>query len=123
MSDTPSNTSGCSYTDGAQYVGCQVAEKGWPMPQSGGKRSKYKHCSKCGKVRSSKHSCMTKMTRNRSRTRKGGFIQQAMVPFGLFALQKRTEKRTQRKRSNKARGKSKKSKKSKRSKTSRKFRR
>ena len=70
MSDTSVNTSGCSYTDGAQYVGCQVAEKGWPMPsQSGGKRSKTKKCSKCGKGRSSKCSCMTKVTRNRRRTR------------------------------------------------------
>ena len=114
MSDTPSNTSGCSYTDGAQYVGCQVAEKGWPMPQSGGKRSKSKHCSKCGKSHCSKHSSMT---RNRRRTRKGGFVQQAMVPFGLFALKKRREKRTYRKRSNKTHGSTKKSKKS------RKFRR
>lgn len=119
MSDTSSNTSGCSYTDGAQYVGCQVAEKGWPMPQSGGKRSKSKKCSTCGKARGSKHSCMSKMTRNRRRSRKGGFIQQAMVPFGLFALQKHT----QRKRSNKAHGKSKKSKQSRKSKKSRKFRR
>ena len=32
---------GCSYTDGPQYVGCQVAERGWPMPQGGGgKKSK-----------------------------------------------------------------------------------
>lgn len=34
--------SGCSYTDGSQYVGCQVAAKGWPTPQymSGGKRKR-----------------------------------------------------------------------------------
>ena len=38
-----SGSSSCSYTDGAQYVGCQTEARGWPMPKdmSGGrKRSK-----------------------------------------------------------------------------------
>ena len=50
-----SPTQGCSYTDGPQYVGCQVAERGWPMPQGGGgKRSKSRKCSRCGKNRHQK---------------------------------------------------------------------
>ena len=36
-----SGSSSCSYTDGAQYVGCQTAARGWPMPQSGGSSCSY----------------------------------------------------------------------------------
>ena len=82
---------GCSYTDGPQYVGCQVAERGWPMPQGGGgKRSKSRKCSKCGKRH--QKGC-SKKTMGGKRRRKGGFLGQAVVPFGLFALQKRTQNR------------------------------
>ena len=45
-----SNTPGCAYTDGPQYVGCQVAEKGWPMPQAGGRKTRVnRKCPQCGK--------------------------------------------------------------------------
>ena len=82
---------GCSYTDGPQYVGCQVAERGWPMPQGGGgKRSKSRTCTKCGKRH--QKGC-SKKTMGGKRRRKGGFLGQAIVPFGLFALQKRTQNR------------------------------
>ena len=88
-----SPTQGCSYTDGPQYVGCQVAEKGWPMPQGGGgKRSKSRKCSRCGKKRHQKGCSKKSMSSKRGRRgRKGGFLSQAVVPFGLFALQKRTQ--------------------------------
>jgi len=96
MSNT--STNGCSYTDGPQYVGCQVAEKGWPMPsQSGGKRSKSKTCKSCGKRH--QNGCAKKSMRKGkgkgkgTKNRKGGFLGQAIVPFGLFALQKRTQRR------------------------------
>jgi len=91
-----SSTDGCSYTDGAQYVGCQVAERGWPMPsQSGGKRSNCKICKSCGKrhQRGCAKKSMRKGKGKGSRNRKGGFLGQAIVPFGLFALQKRTQRR------------------------------
>ena len=90
-----SPTQGCSYTDGPQYVGCQVAEKGWPMPQGGGgKRAKSRKCSRCGKKRHQKGCSKKSMGGKRSkRGRKGGFLSQAVVPFGLFALQKRTQNR------------------------------
>ena len=90
-----SPTQGCSYTDGPQYVGCQVAEKGWPMPQGGGgKRSKSRKCSRCGKKRHQKGCSKKSMGgKIRKRGRKGGFLSQAVVPFGLFALQKRTQRR------------------------------
>jgi len=105
---------GCNYTDGAQYVGCQVAARGWPSPNgmSGGK--KFKLCRAC---MSTPCSCSPRKTnrrvkrggcgcnmmnggksrkRSRSRGKKGGFmglVKEAIVPFGLFALQKRSQKR------------------------------
>ena len=86
------STSGCSYTDGASYTECQVAAKGWPMPgQAGGKRSKARKCASCGKSHMGK-SC--KSRRSGSRKKKGGFFTTAIVPFGLFSLQKRTQRRT-----------------------------
>lgn len=103
-------TSGCSYTDGAQYVGCQVAEKGWPMPQGGGgKKSTSKKCTKCGKRH--QKGCAKKSMR-----KKGGFLGKAIVPFGLFALQKRSQRRNRSKSSKKSKyaRRSKKNKRSKR---------
>lgn len=93
-------TQGCSYTDGPQYVGCQVAERGWPMPQGGGgKRSKSRKCTRCGKRH--QKGCSKKSTSKRDR--KGGFLSQAVVPFGIFALQKRTQNRRGSKSSKKSR--------------------
>lgn len=87
-----SSVDGCSYTDGAQYVGCQVAERGFPMPfQSGGKRSKSKMCPSCGKRH--RNGCVNKSMRKGSRNRKGGFLRKAVVPVGLYALQKHTQRR------------------------------
>jgi len=98
MSNT--STNGCSYTDGPQYVGCQVAERGWPMPsQSGGKRSR---CKSCGKRH--QNGCAKKSMRKGSRNRKGGFLRKAVVPVRLYALQKHTQRRRdQKKRSGKSR--------------------
>jgi len=93
---------GCSYTDGPQYVGCQVAERGWPMPQGGGgKRSKSRTCTRCGYANCGCKNCRCMCCRkrrqkgcgNKSMRKKGGFLGQAIVPFGLFALQKRTQNR------------------------------
>ena len=101
-----SGTSSCSYTDGAKYVGCQVAERGLPQPQymtGGRKRSRknktMKKSNKSRKYRKSNKSrkcnkckgkrCLCKKTR----VRKGGFLQNAIVPFGLLALHKKTQKR------------------------------
>jgi hypothetical protein len=115
MSNT--STNGCSYTDGPQYVGCQVAEKGWPMPsQSGGKRSKRTMCKTCRKIH--QNGCAKKSMRKGKggKNRKGGFLGQAIVPFGLFALQKRTQQRGDQK---KYGGKSRKSRKSRKNRSSR----
>ena len=93
-----SSVDGCSYTDGPQYVGCQVAERGWPMPsQSGGKRSKSKMCPVCGKRHQT--GCANKSMRKGSRNRKGGFLRKAVVPVGLYALQKHTQRRRGQKKS------------------------
>ena len=114
----PISSGGCNYTDGAQYVGCQVAAKGWPSPSGmlGGKKSsacricKHRIC-KCqsSKRRDVKRGgCGCVLTggksnkRHSSRGKKGGFmglVNEAIVPFGLFALQKRTQKRVSAKRS------------------------
>lgn len=104
-----------SYSDAASYGVQQVVSKDWPMPsQSGGKRkhSAYGICPMCGKRHSSHTACHNGGRRRRTsgtchkcgrrhqkgcsssrRNKKGGFVQQAMVPFGLFALQKRTQGR------------------------------
>jgi len=75
-----SSASNCSYTDGPQYVGCQVAAKQWPTPQymAGGK--KKRHVSK-------------KNSKSKRAKRAGNLIANALVPFGLFAAQKRTQRR------------------------------
>jgi hypothetical protein len=97
---------GCSYSDGSQYNTCMTAEKGWPFPANfkGGKRSK-------GKMMRTKGS---KMKRNLKRTAKmaksrssslarrarmagsgfAGMLKTALVPFGLFAIQKRMQNKS-----------------------------
>jgi hypothetical protein len=96
-------------TSATTYGENQVALKGLPQPQAGGKKH---HCHKCKKshkkghcgsktMRKRRHSRSHSRSRSRS-SKKGGFLQQALVPFGLFALQRRTNK----KRSSKAHGKS-----------------
>lgn len=77
-----SSGSGCSYTDGSQYVGCQVAARGWPTPQymSGGKRKR-------------KVSRRRRKSRGKRAKKAGSLVGNAIVPFGLFALQKRTQRR------------------------------
>ena len=103
---------GCSYTDGPQYVGCQVAEKGWPMPQGGGgKKSKSRKCTTCGYAKCGCKKCRCECCRKRNHKRsakksmrkKGGFLGKAVVPFGLLALQKRTQRRNGSKSSKKSR--------------------
>lgn len=103
---------GCSYTDGPQYVGCQVAERGWPMPQGGGgKRYKYRKCTTCGYANCGCKNCRCTCCRKRrqkgsakkSMRKKGGFLGKAAVPFGLFALQKRSQRRNGSKYSKKSR--------------------
>jgi len=69
----------CNYTDGPQYVGCQVAAKGWPTPQYMGGRKK-KSLSK------------RKSTTKRAK-KAGSLLSKAIVPFGLFVAQKRTQRR------------------------------
>lgn len=80
-SGSPSS-SGCSYTDGPQYVGCQVQSRGWPTPQymSGGKRKR-------------RVSRRRRKSASKRAKRAGGLVGNAIVPFGLFAAQKRTQRR------------------------------
>lgn len=93
---------GCSYTNGPQYVGCQVAEKGWPMPLGGGgKISKSRKCTTCGSANCGCKNCKCVCCRKRrhkrstkkSMRKKGGFLRKAAVPFGLLALQKHSQRR------------------------------
>ena len=84
-----SAASGCSYTDGAQYVGCQVAAKGWPQPQNMGGGRGSRKCKRC-----KRKSCHCK---KRKSSKKGGFIGKAAVPFGLLAALKHTQKRKSKK--------------------------
>ena len=104
-----SGSSSCSYTDGAKYVGCQVAERGWPQPQymtGGRKRSrknktmkksnksrKYRKSNKSNKSRKCNKCKGKRCLCKKPRVRKGGFLQNAIVPFGLLALHKKTQKR------------------------------
>ena len=101
-----SAASGCSYTDGAQYVGCQVAAKGWPQPQNMGGGRGSRKCKRC-----KRKSCHCK---KRKSSKKGGFLGKAAVPFGLLAALKHTQKKRATRKSKKFR-KSKKSKKSRKS--------
>jgi hypothetical protein len=79
---TGSSPGGCSYTDGPQYVGCQVAARGWPTPQymSGGKRKR-------------KISRRRRKSRGKRAKRAGSLVGNAIVPFGLLAAQKRSQRR------------------------------
>ena len=88
-------------TSATTYGENQVALKGLPQPQSGGKKRQCRKCKKSHKMCHCGSKSMRKRRRSRS-SKKGGFLQQALVPFGLFALQRRTNK----KRSSKAHGKS-----------------
>jgi len=74
-----SSASGCSYTDGPQYVGCQVATRGWPTPQymSRGKRKRR----------------VSRRRRKSRAKRAGSLVGNAIVPFGLLAAQKRSQRR------------------------------
>ena len=103
--------SGCSYTDGAQYVGCQVAEKGWPSPMMGGKKipkmysslarsaslaGGKKHNRRLSRKRSRKAgSCGCVGGGKRGKTAGGlvSMLGKAVVPFGLLALQKKTHRK------------------------------
>ncbi len=87
MSNSPIVNSS-SYSDAASYGVQEVTAKGWPMPsQNGGKRKHSTNgiCKLCGKRHQKGCSCKGR------RTKKGGFMNEAIVPFGLFALQKRTQ--------------------------------
>jgi hypothetical protein len=87
MSNSPTVNSS-SYSDGASYGVQEVIAKGWPMPsQNGGKRKHTTNgiCKLCKKRHQKGCSCKGR------RTKKGGFVNEAIVPFGLFALQKRTQ--------------------------------
>ena len=98
-----SGSSSCSYTDGAQYGVCQTEARGWPGPQLGGRKRSKKgktmrkrsRCpKKCSKRCSKKCKCHChRGGKSASRRRKGGFLTQAAVPFGLFAAQKRTQRK------------------------------
>lgn len=87
MSNSPTINSS-SYSDAASYGVQEVIARGWPMPMhSGGKRKHATNgiCKLCGKRHKKGCSCKGR------RTKKGGFVHKAIVPFGLFALQKRTQ--------------------------------
>jgi len=79
--NTGSSGAGCSYTDGPQYVGCQVGQRGWPTPQymSGGKRKRK--------------ASRRRKTKGKRGKKAGSLVGNAIVPFGLFASQKRTQRR------------------------------
>ena len=103
---------------GASYVVGQVAQKGWPGPNSamsGGKRRKRKG-NKTAKRRSGKRmkggdcgcsspvpftggkkSRRSAKRRSAKRGKYGGFmgvLKEAIVPFSLYALQKRSQRKT-----------------------------
>lgn len=87
MSNSPTVNSS-SYSDAASYGVQEVTARGWPMPsQNGGKRKHTTNgiCKLCKKRHQKGCSCKGR------RTKKGGFVNEAIVPFGLFALQKRTQ--------------------------------
>jgi len=51
MESGSNSAAGCNYSSGPQYVGCQVAARGWPTPQymNGGRKSSCKRKYKGGK--------------------------------------------------------------------------
>jgi len=59
--------SGCNYTDAAQYVGCQVAARGWPQPKyMGGRKKKMSKKS----MKKSKKSMKAKKSKKTMKRRK-----------------------------------------------------
>jgi hypothetical protein len=102
-SDITTTSNGCQYSDGSQYGVCQVEAKGWPMPKFfGGKsrsrrrsKSMRRSKSKARRARRAGSSCsMSKTGGKARRVRKaGGLINQAIVPFGLLAAQKKSQRR------------------------------
>lgn len=110
MSDKAPVVQQSSTGSGTSYVEKQVAERGWPMPNAsmmGGKRhTKHgrrsrKHVGKrsvkrggcgCGLVGGKK----SRGKKSSRRGKKGGFmglIKEAIVPFGIYALQKRSQRK------------------------------
>ena len=103
---------------GASYVVGQVSEKGWPGPNSamsGGKRRKRKGskttkrrsgkrmkggncgCSSPAPFTGGKKSRRTVKRRSAKRGKYGGFmgiLKEAIVPFGIYTLQKRSQRKT-----------------------------
>ena len=111
--NTPLQSSCNASGSGASYVVGKVAEKGWPGPNSamsGGKRHKRKG-KKTAKRRSGKRmkggdcGCSSpvpftggkKSRRSAKRSKHGGFmgmLKEAIVPFTLYKLQKRSQRKT-----------------------------
>jgi hypothetical protein len=116
--NTPVQSSCNANGSGASYVVGQVAQKGWPGPNSamsGGKRRKRKG-NKTAKRRSGKRmkggdcgcsspvpftggkkSRRSAKRRSAKRGKYGGFmgvLKEAIVPFSLYALQKRSQRKT-----------------------------
>jgi hypothetical protein len=116
-SDITTTSKGCEYSDGSQYNVCQVEAKGWPMPKffggkgkgkGKGKKTKKLPCwdwkGRCKmdksltggrRARRAGSSCSMSKTGGKSmRARKaGGLITQAIVPFGILAAQKKSQRR------------------------------
>jgi hypothetical protein len=89
----------CKSFDGGadKYVGSVVAAKGWPSGIiSGGKRHrKGKSSRKRGTSRKRSRKAGT-CCKGGSKAKKGGFaamLGKAIIPFGLFAAQKRTQRK------------------------------
>ena len=116
--NTPVQSSCNANGSGASYVVGQVAQKGWPGPNSamsGGKRRKRKG-NKTAKRRSGKRmkggdcgcsspvpftggkkSRRSAKRRSAKRGKYGGFmgvLKEAIVPYSLYALQKRSQRKT-----------------------------
>jgi len=106
-SDITTTSNGCEYSDGSQYNVCQVEAQGLPMPgMFGGKgkskgrsrrrsKSMRKSKSKARRARRAGSSCSMSKTGGKARRarRAGGLINQAIVPFGLLAAQKKSQRR------------------------------
>ena len=94
---------------GHAYVQSQVAAKGWPSGNmTGGGRRKKRRMSKSKKGGSS---CYKPHKKKSARRRKkggmsgvGGVVREALVPFGLYALTKRQQRRGSRSFTKKRRG-------------------
>lgn len=95
---------------GHAYVQNQVAAKGWPSGEmTGGGRRKKRRMSKSKK---GGFSCYKKSHKKKSARRRkkggmsgvGGVVREALVPFGLYALTKRQQRRGSRSSTKKRRG-------------------